>query len=75
MATTGDDLMTSAGVFAPYMTIVPTAELQFNDGGTTQGWSTLYDAKILNPSLLVKGAIVDIADANANQVVSMKTVE
>ena len=74
MGYNGDDLMTSAGVFAPYMTIVPTAELQFPDGGTTQGWSTLYDAKLLNPALLVKGAIVDEANADANQIVSIAQI-
>lgn len=74
MGYNGDDLMTSAAVFAPYMAIVPTAELQYPDGGTTQGWSTLYDLKLLNGALLVKGSIVDVADADYNQVVSMKSV-
>ena len=53
----GDDLMSSAAVYAPYMAIVPTQLLQFADGGTTQGWSTMYDLKMLNPLLLVKGKI------------------
>lgn len=55
----GNDLLTSAAVFAPYMAIVPTQLLQYADGGTTQGFSTLYDMKILNPLLLVKGEVVD----------------
>ena len=50
-------MMTSAAVYAPYMAIVPTQLLQFADGGTTQGWSTLYDLKMLNPLLLVKGQV------------------
>ena len=73
MGYNGDDLMTSAAVFAPYMAIVPTAELQYPDGGTTQGWSTLYDLCLLNDSLLVAGKIVDEADADANQIVSVKS--
>lgn len=71
MGYNGDDMMTSAGVFAPYMAIVPTAELQYPDGGTTQGWSTLYDCRLLNSALLVRGAIVDEANADANQLVSV----
>lgn len=33
----GNDMMTSAAVYAPYMAIVPTQLLQYADGGTTQG--------------------------------------
>ena len=61
MGYNGDDLMTSAGVFAPYMAIVPTAELQYADGGTSQGWSTLYDCRLLNSALLVRGKITNKA--------------
>ena len=39
------------------MPIVPTQLLQYADGGTSQGWSTLYDLKLLNKSLLVKGKV------------------
>lgn len=53
----GADMMSSAAVYAPYMAIVPTQLLQYADGGTSQGWSTLYDLKILNKNLLVKGEI------------------
>ena len=55
----GDDMMTSAAVYAPYMAIVPTQLLQFADGGNSQGFSTLYDLKMLNPLLLVAGEIVN----------------
>ena len=55
----GSDAMSSAAVYAPYMAIVPTMLLQYADGGTTQGWSTLYDLKMLNENLLVKGHITD----------------
>lgn len=54
----GNDMMSSAAVYAPYMAIVPTQLLQYADGGTSQGWSTLYDLKLLNKDLLVKGHIV-----------------
>lgn len=54
----GSDMMSSAAVYAPYMSIVPTQLLGFADGGMSQGWSTLYDLKILNKNLLVAGEIV-----------------
>ena len=53
----GNDMMTSAAVYAPYMAIVPTQLLQYADGGTSQGFSTLYDLKLLNEALLVSGEI------------------
>ena len=62
----GSDMMSSAAVYAPYMAIVPTQLLQYADGGTSQGWSTLYDLKALNTyvkngheysNLLVQGYI------------------
>ena len=53
----GDDMMSSAAVYAPYMAIVPTQLLQYADGGTSQGWSTLYDLKMLNKNLLVAGRV------------------
>ena len=53
----GDDMMSSAAVYAPYMPIVPTQLLGFADGGMSQGWSTLYDLKLLNKELLVAGRV------------------
>lgn len=53
----GDDFMSSAAVYAPYMAIVPTQLLGFADGGMSQGWSTMYDLKLLNKDLLVAGRI------------------
>ena len=53
----GSDMMSSAAVYAPYMAIVPTQLLGFADGGMSQGWSTLYDLKMLNKDLLVAGKI------------------
>ena len=55
----GDDLVTSAAVYAPYMAIVPTQLLGFADGGMSQGFSTLYDLKLLNDALLVSGEVVE----------------
>ena len=55
----GDDLMTSAAVYAPYMPIVPTQALGFADGGMSQGFSTMYDLQLLNKDLLIAGTIVD----------------
>lgn len=51
-------MQASAGVYAPYLPVIPTQLLGFADGGMTQGWSTMYDAKILNSNLLIKGQIV-----------------
>ena len=53
----GDDMMSSAAVYAPYMAIVPTQLLGYADGGMSQGWSTLYDLKLLNKNLLVSGRV------------------
>lgn len=53
----GDDYMSSVAVYAPYMAIVPTQLLQYADGGTSQGWSTLYDLKVLNADLIVAGKV------------------
>lgn len=50
-------MQASAGVYAPYLPVVPTQLLGFADGGMSQGWSTLYDAKILNADLLISGKI------------------
>jgi hypothetical protein len=51
----GNDMMSSAAVYAPYMAIVPTQLLGYADGGMSQGWSTLYDLRMLNSKLLVAG--------------------
>jgi hypothetical protein len=53
----GDDMMSSVAVYAPYMAIVPTQLLQYADGGTSQGWSTMYDLKVLNDNLIVAGEV------------------
>lgn len=50
-------MQAAAGVYAPYLPVVPTQLLGFADGGMSQGWSTLYDAKILNADLLISGKI------------------
>jgi hypothetical protein len=55
----GDDLITSAAVYAPYMAVVPTQLLGFADGAMSQGFSTLYDLKMLNEVLLVAGEVVE----------------
>ena len=54
----GDDMMSSVAVYAPYMAIVPTSLLQYNDGGTTQGWSTMYDLRVIKNVLIVAGRII-----------------
>ena len=59
----GDDMVTSAAVYAPYMAIVPTQLLGFADGSMSQGFSTLYDLKMLNKALLVAGKVVKNAPA------------
>ena len=53
----GNDMMSSAGVYAPYMAIVPTQLLGTPDGGMAQGFSTWYAKALLNKALLVAGKI------------------
>lgn len=52
-------MQASAGVYAPYMPVVPTQLLEMPDGLNEQGWATMYDAKILNADLLIAGKMVD----------------
>lgn len=54
----GNDMMSSAGVYAPYMAIVPTQLLGTPDGGLAQGFSTWYAKALLNDALLVGGRII-----------------
>ena len=58
----GSDLQTSAAVYAPYMAIVPTQLLGFADGGMSQGFSTMYDMKLLSTYNIVDGKVVDAKD-------------
>lgn len=53
----GDDMQSSAAVYAPYMAVVPTQLLGFSDGGMSQGWSTMYALETLNESLVIAGEI------------------
>ena len=53
----GDDMMSTAAVYAPYMPITPTQLLGYADGANSQGWSTMYDLKILNKNLLIGGRV------------------
>lgn len=52
-----NELQATAAVYAPYMALVPTQLLGFADGGMSQGWSTMYDLKLLNKDLLIGGRI------------------
>lgn len=70
----GSDMASSAAVYAPYMPIVPTQLLGFADGTMSQGWSTLYDLKILNKNLLVAGEIYEDAEEVKNTALNMKTL-
>lgn len=54
----GDDMMSSAAVYAPYMAVVPTQLLGYADGGMQQGFSTLYALEMLNKDLLIAGQVV-----------------
>ena len=55
----GSDMMSSAGVYAPYMAIVPTQLLGTPDGGLAQGFSTWYAKALLNKNLLVAGKVTE----------------
>lgn len=54
----GNDLMSSAAVYAPYLAVVPTQLLGFADGGMSEGFSTMYSLEMLNKNLLIKGRII-----------------
>lgn len=58
----GNDLSTSAAVYAPYMPLVPTQLVGYADGGLSQGFSTMYDLRALNEQLVVGGHIVNKPD-------------
>lgn len=62
----GSDMMSSAGVYAPYMAIVPTQLLGTPDGGLAQGFSTWYAKALLNKNLLV-GGVIKGAEFGADQ--------
>ena len=61
----GSDMMSSAGVYAPYMAIVPTQLLGTPDGGLAQGFSTWYAKALLNKNLLVAGKVEGKANSYA----------
>lgn len=54
----GNDMMSAVAVYAPYLPIVPTQLLQFADGATSQGFSTMYDLVKLNDALIIGGRIM-----------------
>jgi hypothetical protein len=53
----GDDFMSSAAVYAPYMAVVPTQLLGYADGAMSQGFSTMYALEKLNEDLVIAGRI------------------
>ena len=53
----GNDNLSVAGIYAPYMAVVPTQLLQYADGGNSQGFSTLYALEKLNENLVVAGEV------------------
>lgn len=59
----GDDFMSSAAVYAPYMAVVPTQLLGYADGAMSQGFSTMYALEMLNKDLLIAGRITKEASA------------
>ena len=63
----GDDMMSSAAVYAPYMAIIPTQLLGYADGGQSQGFSTLYALELLNKDLLIAGTITNVPQVVATK--------
>ena len=53
----GADGMSATGLYAPYLAISPTQLLGFADDRMEQGFSTMYDMKIINENLLAKIAV------------------
>lgn len=39
------------------MPVIPTSLIEMPDGLNAQGFATMYDLKMLNPDLLVKGRV------------------
>ena len=62
----GSDLQTSAGVYAPYMAVVPTQLLGLPDGTQTQGFSMMYDMRLLSTynRNTTTGAMEDAVDGH-----------
>ena len=58
MGVNGDDMMSSAAIYAPYMSVVPTQLLGYADGAMSQGFSTLYALETLNKDLVIAGKVV-----------------
>ena len=58
----GDDFMSSAAVYAPYMAVVPTQLLGYADGAMSQGFSTMYALEMLNEDLLIAGRITKTSE-------------
>jgi len=67
----GSDMMSSVGVYAPYMAIVPTQLLGTPDGGLAQGFSTYYAKAILNAKLAIFGKIIDDATVSTTQNITL----
>lgn len=59
----GNDLGTSAAVWAPFLAITPTASLETPDGTNTKGYSSVYALQLLNKDLLIAGKIVELPQA------------
>ena len=63
----GSDLQTSAAIYAPYMAIVPTQLLGFADGNMSQGFSTMYDMKLLSTYNGTAANPVEVADGDVGE--------
>ena len=65
----GGDMQSAAGVYAPYMAVVPTQLLGFADGTMAQGFSTMYDMKLLSTynGSLADGTAVEPANGEDGQ--------
>lgn len=63
----GNDLQTSAAVYAPYMAVVPTQLLGLPDSTMTQGFSTMYDMKLLSTYNKVGDEVVDTKEGEVGQ--------
>lgn len=66
----GADGKSATGVYAPYLPIIPTQLLGFADGSMSQGFSTMYDMKIINKALLSKITVETGDNAAAVKVIS-----
>ena len=71
----GNGLEAAPAVLGTFMPIVPTQLIQGPDGGSAQGFSSLYDLQLLNPALLVAMEVTGEANSYFAQDMTAETTK